>query len=303
MAGVFDDPEQVVLAMRQQKTVCSEEVARALASVGRVRTCHQGELLAKQGELDDRMFYVLAGGIEILINQHNYCCRGRNELVGEMAILDPGAGRSADMLAVNDRTVIVEVTAAEFRTIAADHPKVWECIAKEISCRLRERDKYFVEPNEVPVIFVASSSEGSDVRDGAVNFLKKPDRELRPWNQLGIFRPTRGTLEELHRHSHEVDFAIIVVTADDILETRGTVKLAPRDNVMIEFGLFMGALERDRAFLLVKGDKDLKLASDLHGITILYFSNDSELHDRLQEIDAQIESQGRIYRLRRSERK
>jgi predicted nucleotide-binding protein len=65
---------------------------------------------------------------------------------------------------------------------------------------------------------------------------------------------------------------------------------------MLECGLFMGALERERAFLLASVDPDLALASDLDGVTALYFRNDSELAERLDDIEATIERRGRMYR-------
>jgi predicted nucleotide-binding protein len=111
-----------------------------------------------------------------------------------------------------------------------------------------------------------------------------------------MFRPSAGTLEELERHAREVDFAVIVCTADDIRDSRGKEALVPRDNVMLEFGLFMGGLERQRTFLLVAADPDLALASDLHGVTVLYFKSDSELVDCLDDIDSAIRRIGRIYR-------
>jgi predicted nucleotide-binding protein len=236
-----------------------------------------------------------------VISEHEYKVRHKDELVGEMAVIDPGAPRSASLDAAVNHTTVFQISTEAFHRVASAHPQLWEGIARVLADRLRQRDSLFVPPNEKPVVFIASSREGADIRDKAVASLGRPTRELRPWNKPGIFRPTRNTLEELERHAREVDFAVIVVTPDDLNESRGLVRFIPRDNILIEFGIFMGALERDRAFLLVKGDPDLALASDLHGVTVLYFENDDELADKLREVDASIDEQGRMFRLKRAD--
>jgi predicted nucleotide-binding protein len=50
--------------------------------------------------------------------------------------------------------------------------------------------------------------------------------------------------------SKETDFAAFVVTADDVTASRGRRKASPRDNVVFEIGLFMGAIGRERTFVV-----------------------------------------------------
>jgi predicted nucleotide-binding protein len=47
------------------------------------------------------------------------------------------------------------------------------------------------------------------------------------------------------------DFAILVLTPDDLTQSRGKQQPSPRDNVVFELGLFIGALGRDRVFMVV----------------------------------------------------
>jgi CRP/FNR family transcriptional regulator, cyclic AMP receptor protein len=44
-------------------------------------------------------------------------------------------------------------------------------------------------------------------------------------------------------------------------------RMSPRDNVIFELGLFMGALSRERTLVLVPKGMDFKVPSDLLGMT------------------------------------
>lgn len=70
------------------------------------------------------------------------------------------------------------------------------------------------------------------------------------------------------------DFAVLLMTADDTTASRGRRKASPRDNVVFELGLFMGALGRDRTFVVSPKGVDLKLPTDLLGVTNVMYEND-----------------------------
>jgi hypothetical protein len=91
------------------------------------------------------------------------------------------------------------------------------------------------------------------------------------WTQ-GIFGLTQGTLESLVMALSRFDFALLVLTADDLVISRDTEKAAARDNVLFELGLFIGSLGRDRTFMLYDRTKPPALPSDLAGITAATFA-------------------------------
>jgi hypothetical protein len=62
------------------------------------------------------------------------------------------------------------------------------------------------------------------------------------------------------------DFAVLTLTPDDQLESRGQTSMAPRDNVLFELGLFMGRLGRERTYFVCDKKHDLKLPTDLLGV-------------------------------------
>ena len=99
-----------------------------------------------------------------------------------------------------------------------------------------------------PALFVGSSSEGLRIAR-AIQVCLDPVSEVELWTQ-GIFGLTGGTLESLILALPRFDFAILVLTADDMVVSRGVEKVSARDNVLFELGLFIGSLGRDRTFML-----------------------------------------------------
>lgn len=84
----------------------------------------------------------------------------------------------------------------------------------------------------------------------------------------GVFDLSFAYLESLMKKVSEVDFAALILTADDLTKSRGRQKPAPRDNVIFELGLFMGKLGRHRCFFIYnEADRNIKLPSDLLGIS------------------------------------
>ena len=53
--------------------------------------------------------------------------------------------------------------------------------------------------------------------------------------------------------------------------SRDSVSYSPRDNVIFELGLFMGALSRSRTFILMPRNGEVKIPTDLLGLTCLQF--------------------------------
>ena len=118
---------------------------------------------------------------------------------------------------------------------------------------------------EKPFIFIGSSSEGLESAKAIQANLDK-GAECQIWHQ-GLFGLSSGTLETLVNSLNNFDFSILVLTNDDLLTLRGQEFNSPRDNVLFELGLFIGALGRERTFIVIDRSAQLKLPSDLAGIT------------------------------------
>jgi hypothetical protein len=119
---------------------------------------------------------------------------------------------------------------------------------------------------QLPSVFIGSSTEGIDVAR-EVELQLQRDSITTIWKD-GVFGLGRGSLESLMNVLEQFDFAVIVLSPDDLVESRGEGYASPRDNVIFELGLFMGRLGRSRVFIIHEQDANLKLPSDLAGIMI-----------------------------------
>jgi hypothetical protein len=59
-----------------------------------------------------------------------------------------------------------------------------------------------------------------------------------------------------------------VFTPDDLVNSREVAAFGARDNVIFELGLFMGRLGRERTFILSQTHANLKIPTDLSGVTM-----------------------------------
>lgn len=124
-----------------------------------------------------------------------------------------------------------------------------------------------INPSNRPTVFIGSSSEGKKFAV-AVQAALEADAEVTTWDQ-GFFTPGQTFIEGLIDGSSRFDFAVLLLTPDDVVQSRSAELLSPRDNVIFELGLFMGSLGRNRTFVVNPHGSDLKIPSDLAGLTTL----------------------------------
>ena len=114
-----------------------------------------------------------------------------------------------------------------------------------------------------PTVFIGSSSEGLPVANAlAKRFGDKAIVDV--WDAGNVFRSMESYLDSLLIASSLYEFAILVFTSDDQTTSRDETHATARDNILFEFGLFLGRVGRRRTFGLVL-DK-LHVPSDLQGI-------------------------------------
>jgi hypothetical protein len=119
---------------------------------------------------------------------------------------------------------------------------------------------------EKPTVVVGSSTEGLEFARAARSRLESVS-EVTLWED-DFFTPGKTFIESLVDSLPRFDFAVLVLTPDDLVKSRGSETFSPRDNVVFELGLFMGQLGRARTFLLYQAGANVKLPSDLAGLTV-----------------------------------
>jgi len=117
-----------------------------------------------------------------------------------------------------------------------------------------------------PSVFIGSSTEGLPFARPIRTQLADV-AEISLWNE-GFFGIGSTFIETLVNSLPRFDFAILVLTPDDLVQRRSDENtFGPRDNVIFELGLFMGKLGRPRTFIVQPSDASVKIPSDLSGMT------------------------------------
>ena len=119
-------------------------------------------------------------------------------------------------------------------------------------------------PVNLPSVFIGSSTDGLEVVRTVALALKNY-AEPHLWQH--IFEPGKGTFESLVAAAKSFDFAVLVLTPDDLIMHKDVVQYSPRDNVLFELGLFTGTLSRDRTFAIYDEADAIRLPTDLAGVT------------------------------------
>lgn len=130
------------------------------------------------------------------------------------------------------------------------------------------------KPAQKPRLFIGSSAEGHDIAEKIQEGLEH-SVESTIWSQ-GVFGLSAGNLESLVAATKNFDCAVLVLTPDDLKIKRDDTKNTPRDNVLFELGLFMGALGRSCTYIVYCRDEKLDLPTDLAGVTAATYAKRSD---------------------------
>lgn len=124
-------------------------------------------------------------------------------------------------------------------------------------------------------VFIASSKEALPIAR-AIQQNLEPNTEVTRWDHE-VFKPTTYALESLLEAVKKVDFAILVLSPDDIIRMRGRQSRVARDNIIFELGLFIGSLGRDNIFMVAPSSShSMRIPSDLHGLMFVTYDPDRQ---------------------------
>jgi len=132
-----------------------------------------------------------------------------------------------------------------------------------------------------PTIFIGSSKEGEAIAQKTkIYFNKTANCDI--WSE-NFFDVNVAALDNLCKKLIGYDFAIFIGSKDDWLMSRKKLSDAMRDNVIFEYGLFTGAIGRQRTFFIIQNGA--KVFSDLNGITLSFFDSDEQLKQCFEKIN------------------
>ena len=269
LAADADRRSLTELLLQQHVLRGNESITNALVSMCTVLPVPRGQLLIRQGDGDNDIYFILSGAFRILVNEREVAMRKAGQHVGEMALIDASSPRTASVIAYED-SVVAKVTEVHFASVAHANPMLWRNLAVELVNRLDERRKFHRIPNAVPQLFIGSSREGLTIAKTLASHIAPHVAEVKLWSE-GIFGASHFTMEDLAVMLQCSDFAALLATGDDDITSRGKDSLVPRDNIVFELGLFMGAISRYRTFLVMPRAVDIKIPTDLLGINPVYY--------------------------------
>jgi CRP/FNR family cyclic AMP-dependent transcriptional regulator len=257
-----------VEALLAQKMVQGQEpVAHEIADTCTLEEYPADFELIRQDDDSNDVFFIISGIVQIIINGRPVATRGPGDHIGEMAAVQPMQKRSATVV-VREAVVLAKLTEPQFSDVASRHPALYRSIAQELARRLLERNKLVQTHRDKIRVFIISSVEGLVIARAIQDAFEHDPFTCTIWTD-GVFKVTNYTMDALEAAVDDSDFAIAVAHADDITAYRGQDWPTPRDNVILELGLFMGRLGRARAILMEPRDDKVRLPSDLTGITTI----------------------------------
>ncbi|MEA0735678.1 nucleotide-binding protein [Xanthomonas campestris pv. campestris] len=282
----FAGPEgkrRLIPALAKQKLVgANAALAAALADLVELREFAPDEVLISAGGSDNQLFLLLSGTVDITVKGTKVAERTANDVVGEMAAVDPSMPRSATVTATCPVATAV-VTEPQLSEVGDRFPDVFRHLAVLMAQKLEQRNSLVRATSDRIRIFLISSGEAVDIARAVHTALSYDEFDVIPWNE-GVFRATSYTLKTLEDEIDRCDFAVAIAHGDDAVESRSQTWPAPRDNVIFEVGLFMGRLGVDRAILMEPRDEKVKLPSDIAGVTTITYRYDPKDRDRAAKL-------------------
>jgi CRP/FNR family transcriptional regulator, cyclic AMP receptor protein len=260
--------------LREQKIVQgSDALAEELSKLVEIKNLRAGDVLIEEGGDDTDLYFILDGVFNVIVRGKRIGQRSAGTQVGEMAAVQPGQRRSATVVAFSD-SMVAKLTEVDLVALGMKFPDIWRQIARELARRLLERNRFIAMSREKIRVFIVSSVEALPIARAVENAFEHDNFHVVLWPN-DVFRIANYPIEDLERELEVADFAVAIAQPDDLVNVRKRKRPAPRDNVIFELGFFMGRLGRTRAILMEPKGEDVKLPTDLKGVTTISYKHAS----------------------------
>lgn len=146
---------EVLANIRRKDTVILQKLFDSSRSKSRttqrllgqfIREYHDGEIVFNEGDQGERMFYVVRGLVNIVINNTLINAVKPTEYFGEMAML-LNAPRIATAVVAESGTQLAIISRRNFEILLNDNPEVVLTILKSMAARLRSADEHYCTTN------------------------------------------------------------------------------------------------------------------------------------------------------------
>ena len=143
----------LITTLLDQTLVCNDEkLASAIAKAGELIELEGNganrQFIRENGSETD-LYLILAGHVSVRIKGREIATRTAGTHVGDMAMIDSSAPRSASVVAC-ETTVLLKIDERSFSKLANKHPILWRRLAVELADRLRQRSSLVHQPNPQP---------------------------------------------------------------------------------------------------------------------------------------------------------
>lgn len=115
------------------------EAATAIAEKCTIAEYSARSSIFREGDTSHYMLLILDGRVSVSVHGHEVAQRGAGQHVGEMALIDPNAPRSASIIAIED-TMTASISEPDFTEIAEHDPKLWRLLALELAEVIRRQN-------------------------------------------------------------------------------------------------------------------------------------------------------------------
>jgi len=260
-------------ALKTQKMVGGDQaLAEELADLVEILEVTAGETIIHQGAADNDIFFILVGSVNVVVNGRPVAKRETNDHIGEMSAMQPTQRRTATIVAAED-SVLCKLSESQLAELGSRHGDVWRKLSKELVSRLAQRNELIRPAHNQTQVFIMSSVEALHIAQEIQNKFAHDAFDVTIWTD-DVFAASGYTLESLEKVLDDSDFAIAIAQPDDLVTSRGTTEPVPRDNVIFEFGLFVGRIGRKRAFLLEPQGEHTKLPTDFAGLNTIKYQHE-----------------------------
>lgn len=140
VAGEMDRDSLIEAIKRQLIVRGDDELARRLYDELQIMDLEPETMIIEQGADDHDLFLILAGEVSVRVASQVVAILKAGDHVGEMAVIDTSAKRSASVYTVG-RTVAGKISEPVFSRLADDYPRLWRHLAVQLADRLRQRNE------------------------------------------------------------------------------------------------------------------------------------------------------------------